>query len=262
MTEVFKFLMEHGGIALTILVVIILTMVGILFLIYKHWSVFVSLMTISESIPTILKNQKEIKDRHVEMSDQVKKIAAETIPNGSNQIRQAYDKIDKIEFNIEKIIDQQQVSNLKQVARLEVDKNPFFECDSKGLCISANSALCHLFGTTQEQMFGHGWGKFIIDRDQERVFRNWYRAMESKQHELSDTFTIYNPVKKANKHIEYKIVYKYNDDGSILVILGTFWEKRGLNHEEKIECLYEMSEVIKKSSTWEQIQIEAKSKTS
>lgn len=195
-----KYLVEllKNSSALTIILIVILVAVAAgIYLLWRHWKVFKSLFDLSANIDKMIIGQTEMKDRHILISDQVKKIAAETIPNGSNQIRKAYDKIDKIEFNIEKIIDQQQVSNLKQVARLEVDKNPFFECDSKGLCISANSVLCHLFGTTQEQMFGLGWGKFIIDRDQERVFHNWHRAMESKQHELTDSFTIFNPIKKV-----------------------------------------------------------------
>lgn len=255
MTEVFKFLMDHGGIALTVLVVIILTIVGLIYILYKHWNVFVSLMSILESIPTILKNQEEIKDRHIEMSDQVRKIAAETIPNGSNQIRIVYDKIDGIANNVKIIMSSQEISNMELEARLEVDKVPTFKCDAEGRCIFANSSLCYLFETTQDNMLGEGWGSFIIPKDQDNAFKNWHRFVSSKGTELEDSYTI--KTKTKLKHITYKVIAKYNAQNEIMFIIGTAWDSKKRTKED-LECLFEVAEKIQKTSFWSQIESELK----
>jgi len=255
-------LLKNTTVLTAILIVMILIIILAIFLIYRHWKVFTSLFNLSANIDTMIAGQTEMKAQHVAISKEVEKIAKEVIPNGSNKIRFVYDSIENIEKDIKIVLDQQQISNFKQASKLEIDKNPFFECNSKGMCISANSALCNLFGSTQDQMSGEGWGKFIIDRDQERVFRNWHRALLSKQHELIDAFTILNPLKKIYKNIEYKVVFKYNENGELSVIIGTFWEQKNRRHEDNMECLYEMAGIIKKSSMWKEIQAEVKSKTS
>lgn len=225
MDSIIDFLVKNNSAVITILV-IILIFIGLgIFLVAKHWKIFKSLFTLTENIPLILSNQEQIKNQHVLMSDQVRKIAAETIPNGSNQIRLVYDKIDVIANNVETIMECQAVSNMEFEARLEVDKTPIFKCDEKGRCTFANSSLCHLFDTTQDQMLGEGWGGFIIPRDVDKAFKDWHRFIAQKGIEIEADYCI-RTQSGILKEIRYKAVAKYSKEGDLKFIIGTAWEKK------------------------------------
>lgn len=240
----------------TLLLITIITIIGgSIFLIARHWKLFKSLFQLSSNVDIILKNQNEIKDQHIEMSDQVRKIAAETIPNGSNKIRVVYDKIDVIANNVKTIMSSQEISNMELEARLEVDKVPTFKCDAEGRCIFANSSLCYLFETTQDNMLGEGWGSFIIPKDQDNAFKNWHRFISSKGTELEDSYTI--KTKTKLKHITYKAIAKYNAQNEIMFIIGTAWDSKKRTKED-LECLFEVAEKIQKTSFWSQIESELK----
>ena len=248
-------LLGESSIITVISIIVLLIIIGIIYLISKHWNIFKSLFTLTENIPLILKNQEDLKNQHVFMTDQVKKIAAETIPNGSNKIRLVYDKIDVIANNVQSIMASQIVSNMEFEARLEVDKVPIFKCNSEGRCVFANSSLCYLFETTQDQILGEGWGSFIIPREQENAFRNWHRFISSKGTELEDTYTI--RTKNKLKQITYKAIAKYNTDNEIMFIIGTVWDSKKRTKED-LECLFEIGEKIKKTRFWNQIENELK----
>lgn len=253
MKEVVDFLIGHSWVALALLLIFFCTIVLVLVLIYRHWGVFSSIMDFSKNVPIMLKNQDELKNQHIFISDQVKKIAAETIPNGSNNIRIISDNISEIKDTVTKIIHYQEVSNLELEARLEVDKVPTFKCDANGMCTFANSSLCYLFGTTQEHMTGQGWGSFILFKEQPRVFANWQRFIDSNGSEIEDSY----PIRTSSgiKKIRYKAISKFGKDGKRLFVIGTAWDNNKRTKED-LECLFDMADVLKKTSVWEEIQNE------
>ena len=248
-------LLKNSSIVTIIAIIILIGIAGSIYLIAKHWDVFKSLFTLTQNIPLILENQEDLKKQHIYISDQVKKIAAETIPNGSNKIRIMFDNVDDIKKTVTEIVYQQEISRYELEARLEVDKVPTFKCDSNGRCVFANSSLCYLFETTQDHMLGEGWGSFIIPKDQDNAFKNWHRFINSKGTELEDSYTI--RTKSKLKHITYKAIAKYNSNNEITFIIGTAWDTKRRTKED-LECLFEVAEKIQKTSFWSQIEKELK----
>ncbi len=75
----------------------------------------------------------------------------------------------------------------RQTALIELNDSAMFENDAEGNCIRANAALCKMFGSTPNQMFGYGWLNFIKNPDHEReVFE---QAVET-DNEITRDYTI------------------------------------------------------------------------
>lgn len=252
MKDLLDFLVEHSWVALLLLTFVILTFLTLIIVISKHWGIFSSIMEFSKNVPILLKNQEELKNQHVFISAEIKKIAAETIPNGTNKIRIMFDNVQQTAQDVKEIKEIQELNSLEREALLEIDKVPTFKCDSKGFCTFANASLCHLFETTQEQMLGEGWGSFIVSKDVERAFKNWHRMIESKGTQIEDEYRI--KTKSGFKDIRYKAIAKHGKEGEILFVIGTIWEKS--NKKADLECLFEMADKFSKTTIWKQAEQE------
>jgi len=108
-------LLKNSSIVTIIAIIVLIGIAGSIYLIAKHWDVFKSLFTLTQNIPLILENQEDLKKQHIYISDQVKKIAAETIPNGSNKIRIMFDNVDDIKKTVTEIVYQQETNKKKTV---------------------------------------------------------------------------------------------------------------------------------------------------
>lgn len=79
---------------------------------------------------------------------------------------------------------------------------PSYKCDADGMCISANNALCDLYGMSREEMLGTGWTAAIKDSDQRaNAWRHW---QESRRDGLPyvDSYTIINQKTGEVNHAE------------------------------------------------------------
>jgi PAS domain-containing protein len=190
----------------------------------------------------IIDNQELLMQQHKVITENVDKIAKEAIPNGSNTLRKTNDSIFKIEKLVEEICH-------RLDSRFEIDKFPLFECDSDGLCVNANSALCDLFGVSKDRIFGLGWTTFIHQRDVDVAIKNWNRAVHNKHTELVDSYRIINYKTNETIPVTYKAIFKHNSDGTLKSVLGTIWKTKTVNtkREEDIKCLLEMVDKFKKT---------------
>lgn len=243
------------------IIILFFVIIGIvIWAVVKYRKPILSAISLYNSLEEIKNGQSKIDsninllmDQHNNITKQVAQIAAETIPNGVNTIRKTNDTIFEIRDSINMVA-------VKLDARIEIDKACLFECDKQGMYVSANSALCNLFGGTQDQLLGLGWGKFIHKDDTDVALANWERAVKSKQHELVDSFRI--NTREGIRLIEYKAVLKFDTKGDIKAIFGTAWEKKTKNRDsENIECIANMAREIKGTRLWNEIENEIKLKT-
>lgn len=226
----------------------------IIFFIIKYKKQLLGIVKTYEKLDSIIKVQNQILEGHKKLSIKVENIAKETIPNGVNTIRKTNDAI----FEIHQMVKNQQ---LKLAARIEIEKSCLFECDNKGRLVTANSSFCNLFGATQDQVLGLGWGKFIHKDDIDNVLKNWDRAVKNKQHELVDVFRIIHPITKETTLVESKTIWKFDDKDEVIGTFGTIWEKKDKDRELKaLECIADVAKQLKGTSLWDQIQEEVKNK--
>lgn len=243
-------ILSSFGVAIIVIVVLLIKYRAKVFGIV---SLYESLEKIKDNQEISKKNQESMFAQHKELAAKIEKIASETIPNGSNTIRIVNDAVFDIQKSVKKI-------ETKIDARNEIEKACLFECNELGECISANSALCDLFGTTQDQMLGYGWGKFIHEADVDRVFKNWERALNSHSHEIVDYYRIRSGRDRSIKSVEYKNVFKYEDD-KLIATFGTVWEKKDKENAIKVlECIHETIQDLKGTPLWDNIQEHIKNK--
>ena len=93
-----------------------------------------------------------------------------------------------------------------------------FKSDANGYCILANQALCHLYGTTQEQLLGLGWLNFIKEEDRERVKEEWKNIIESGT-EITSSYTIINQFTDEEIPVRYRAIINRDND-KIISALG------------------------------------------
>ena len=109
-------------------------------------------------------------------------------------------------------------------------KEPMFKNDANGYCILANQALCHLYGTTQEQLLGLGWLNFIKEEDRERVKEEWKNIIESGT-EITSSHTIINQFTDEEIPVRYRAIINRDND-KIISALG-YVEKIELKKSNK-----------------------------
>lgn len=145
---------------------------------------------------------------HIEnISNELSEVSKELRPNGGGSIK---DQVKQIASDV-KII------RVERDATFHLSKDAMFKNDADGHCVLANSALCTLFGSTQEQMLGLGWLNFIIEEDKKRIKNEWSSIIESGK-EISSYYTVYNPVLEEYIPLTYKAIINRDSEGVISVI--------------------------------------------
>lgn len=226
-------LLENVQIQVIVLLILLAIFILAVFILIRYWKSFHAGISIIENIQGINENQKAMLLNQEDMSRKVECIS------------EMKDDLDKIATKLD--------------ARTEIDKDSLYECNDKGHITSANSAMCSLFNTTQEQMLGMGWIKFIHPDDREMVLKNWINAVQNNQHELVDSYRIFNSLSPT--FVRSKTIFRYNNDGKIKSIFGTIWRKKDFTIDADLECILQMAKEFKESELWEQLQNEIKSRS-
>jgi len=145
---------------------------------------------------------------HIEdMSVKLENISKELQPNGGGSIK---DQVKEISKDVKAI-------RVERDATFLLAKEPMFKNDAKGYCILANQALCHLYGTTQEQLLGLGWLNFIEEEDRERVKEEWKNIIESGT-EITSTYTVINQMSNIPIPVRYRAIVNRDNEAIISAI--------------------------------------------
>ena len=106
------------------------------------------------------------------------------------------------------------------VAMREASTIATFECDLSGKSTFHNRALCELFGLSNEEMCHNGWLEAVDPAHRERVYDEWYSAVE-KHLPYEAEYTIVNV--RNGKHINATAYARpmKSSNGQIIGYFGT-----------------------------------------
>lgn len=148
---------------------------------------------------------------HIEcMAKKLDEVSKELQPNGGGSIK---DQVKQIAQDVK-------VMRIERDATFYLSKEPMIKTDAEGHCISANYAICSLFGIPQNEMLGLGWLNSIAESDRARVKEEWENIIESGS-EISTYFTIKNPTTEELIHLKYKAIVNKDVKDHIVSIIGT-----------------------------------------
>jgi len=112
----------------------------------------------------------------------------------------------------------------KMDAGFMLNRDAMFVASSEGLCVLANTALCELFGSTEQQMMGLGWSNFIILEDREKAWKNWEFNIKNGMGEIKDTYRIKNGENGEIINIEYHAIISRGNK-EMIVGVGKAYKK-------------------------------------
>lgn len=140
--------------------------------------------------------------------------------NGGNTMKDMVKRIMDMQFGLINKVD---VIGNRQTSMMNLNDAAMFENDSEGKCIMANVALCSLFGSTPNQMYGYGWLNFIKNADHEReVFE---QAIET-DNEITRDYVIMYGGHGTEIPATYIAHIKRDEDGNIVNITGKVFLKQ------------------------------------
>jgi len=163
----------------------------------------------------------------------VKKLYLNAFLPLKNWIKKMDDAANQLQFNggssmkdmVKQTRDSQQVllnkvSEIKnkQTAMIELNDMAMFENDASGKCISANSAICNLFGTTQNKMLGYGWLNYIKNSDIER--EAFEQAIETDNEITRDYVILHSDKHDKEIPATYIAHIKRDENGVIINVTG------------------------------------------
>lgn len=148
---------------------------------------------------------------HIEvMAKKLDEVSKELQPNGGGSIK---DQVKQIATDVK-------VMRIERDATFYLSKEPMIKTDGEGHCISANYAICSIFGIQQNEMLGLGWLNSIQESDRARVREEWENIIESGN-ELSTYFAVKNPTTDELIHLKYKAIINRDSKDHIVSIIGT-----------------------------------------
>lgn len=101
----------------------------------------------------------------------IEKILAQLVPNGSTSLRDAVDRIETKQNDIEAFL----------TAQLNVHSVAIVRTDSEGKLTYVNRAYQRMFGVSMAEVLGDGWVNVIHPSDRERIFHLWQETVDSKR---------------------------------------------------------------------------------
>ena len=118
----------------------------------------------------------------------------------------------------------------------EVSPVGIFYTDASGDCLYVNERWCQIAGITCEEAFGKGWVQGIHPDDRDRVFAEWYRAIEEKLQFKSE----YRFQHLDNDNVTWvfgQVVGKVGDNGEVKSYVGTITditERKQIEDENRL----------------------------
>lgn len=118
----------------------------------------------------------------------------------------------------------------------EVSPVGIFYTDASGDCLYVNERWCQIAGMTCAEAFGKGWVQGIHPDDRDRIFAEWYRAIEEKLQFKSE----YRFQHLDNGNVTWvfgQVVGKVGDNGQIKSYVGTITditERKQIEDENKL----------------------------
>lgn len=70
------------------------------------------------------------------------------------------------------------ISNVRAKHIIMINPVPMYECDKEGKCILANTALCELFGLSEQEMLGNGWLSAIAPEDRQQCWEHFQHSIK------------------------------------------------------------------------------------
>lgn len=95
-----------------------------------------------------------------------------------------------------------------------------FECNALGNCVTANRALCDLYGLNEEDMLGLGWLIAVKETDRQSVWSAWQATIKSDI-PYDATYTVVNQKTGAQFLVRAKAVVHRGLQNNILGYYGT-----------------------------------------
>lgn len=170
--------------------------------------------------PVITKSREEKKDNeefkaHVrdsitELSKNVQHLSEEIKVNGGDVTLR--DKITNIAKDVKVIVGNSEAS-------FYLSDTPMFKNDANGYCIAANTALCRLFGATEEEMLGDGWLNYVVKEDRDRARTYWHNQIKANS-VVIDRYVITPGGSGAKLEITYKAMVNRSFSGEPVSIVG------------------------------------------
>lgn len=91
----------------------------------------------------------------------------------------------------------------REEARMYLDSEPMFECDTDGYASFLNKALLDILGMNIGECIGYGWLKAVKQNEQDRVLKEWKLAIRSGK-EFSSFYTFINQRTKVETKVHGK----------------------------------------------------------
>jgi PAS domain S-box-containing protein len=124
-----------------------------------------------------------VTDRVKKIEPAIEKVQKELVPNGGKSLRDAIDEIERRGIITDGLVR----------TRFEGDTLASYECNAKGKCTYASTALADLFGINPEDFLGNGWLSAVKGQDERmRVWQNWQQAV-AEGVPYSDTYQVVLP---------------------------------------------------------------------
>lgn len=107
------------------------------------------------------------------LNEQDKKLATiekEVTPNGGGSIKDMISNINSLAL----------IANLRTRRIISTNPTAIYECEPvDGKCITANSALCEMFGLSEAEMLGAGWLTAIVPDQRQKCWEGYQKSIES-----------------------------------------------------------------------------------
>jgi PAS domain S-box-containing protein len=101
-----------------------------------------------------------------------------------------------------------------------LENTAMFVCDSEGLCILANDALCELFGAKESAMKGFGWMNFIVEEDREKAMKSWQQAINNGFQDLKTNYRIIHGETKEMVICTYHAIISRGEKNQVIISVG------------------------------------------
>lgn len=135
--------------------------------------------------------------------------------------QESQDKEIKELFEARKLHDQRILYVSKKVdAHIYLSDHAMFICDSQGLCILANDAMCDMFGGSEREMMGQGWLQFIHTMDRDRAMRIWDQVRANNNADFKMEFRVVHGDRNEEVKCICHTIISRDRDKQILVSVG------------------------------------------
>ena len=123
---------------------------------------------------------------------------------------------DNIASKVDKVIKANRLAYKREQYIRELAHQPFYECTENGHAFFLNDSLLDLLGIDANGALGYGWLKAVSEFEQEKVYREWERAVKH-----DNEFRIEYTIKKTKQKVLSIAKIARDEVGKIQFIIGT-----------------------------------------